>query len=105
MVVLTNIFKAPEQVGLCSERLGRITGFMEDAVGNGRLPMIQTLVARHGHVVYKQGFSAGETCLAEDAIFRIFSMTKPIASLALMMLYEEGKFQLGDPVSRSMCCN
>ncbi len=95
----------PEDLGLSSSRLARIGPFFEQAyVAAGRLPGVLTLVARRGQVaslacVGDRDLAAGRPVEA-DTIFRMYSMTKPITSVALMMLYEEGRFQLDDPVSR-----
>ena len=77
---------------------------MEAFVKDNQLPGIMTLVQRHGKVVHFGKFGlmdieAGKP-MQEDALFRIYSMTKPIVSVALMMLYEEGRFSLKDPVSK-----
>ena len=77
---------------------------MQQLVDDGRLAGVVTLLARHGKVVFadavgKQDLAAG-TPMARDTIFRIFSMTKPITGVAMMMLHEEGKWRLSDPVSR-----
>ena len=96
----------PESVGLSSERLERITTKIQQTIDDQRIAGAVTLVARHGKVVYfkSQGSLDREANkpMRTDAIFRICSMTKPITSLAVMMLYEEGKFkfQLEDPVSK-----
>ena len=91
-------------VGMCEGRLGRIHGRLRDYVEAGHAPGFVTLVARDGQVVHLEccGYRDVEARLPmrEDTIFRIYSMTKPITSVALMMLYERGKFQLHDPVSR-----
>ncbi len=93
----------PEDVGLSSARLKRIDTVMEDFVADNRLPGIITLIQRRDKVIHlgKYGLmdiEAGRP-IEEDAIFRIYSMTKPIISVALMMLYEEGRLSLQDPVS------
>jgi CubicO group peptidase (beta-lactamase class C family) len=94
----------PESVGLSSERLERITANIQQSIDDKRIAGAVTLVARHGKVVYfkPQGSLDREANkpMRSDAIFRICSMTKPITSLAVMMLYEEGKFLLEDPVSK-----
>lgn len=94
----------PEDVGMSSERLARISPIMEQFVKGNQMPGIMTLVQRKGKVVHlgKYGMmdiEAGKP-MQEDALFRIYSMTKPIVSVALMMLYEEGRFSLNDPVSK-----
>ena len=93
----------PESVGMHTQRLERITPIMQDFVKDNRLPGIMTLIQRHGKVVHLGKFGmmdieAGKP-VQEDALFRIFSMTKPIISVALMMLLEEGRLSLRDPVS------
>jgi len=94
---------SPEEVGMSAEGLARIGPAMEAYVDDGRLPGIVTMVARRGHVVHWSavGFrdlEAGDP-LAPDAILRVFSMTKPITSVAVMMLEEEGLIALDDPIS------
>ena len=94
----------PEDVGMSSVRLARISPLMEQFVKDNQMPGIMTLVQRKGKVVHlgKYGLmdiEAGKP-MQEDALFRIYSMTKPIVSVALMMLYEEGHFSLNDPVSK-----
>ena len=94
----------PTSLGLAPERLARIDGWMDELVSGGRLPGISVLVARRGRVAYRRctGLAdiAGHQPMADDTIVRIYSMTKPLTSVAVMMLYEEGRFQLDDPVSR-----
>lgn len=96
---------APEQAGFDPGRLDRITEHLnKNYVEPGKIAGCQTLVARHGHVAHFSTLGSADkeraTPLREDAIFRIYSMTKPITSVALMSLYEQGFFQLNDPVSR-----
>jgi len=94
----------PESVGLSSERLERIGTAVQHALDDKRIAGAVTLVVRHGHVAYykAQGMMDREAAkpMPPDALFRICSMTKPITSVAAMMLYEEGKFLLDDPVSK-----
>jgi CubicO group peptidase (beta-lactamase class C family) len=94
----------PEAVGLSAERLERIAGAVQRNIDDKRVAGAVTLVVRHGKVAwYKaQGMSDREASKAmpTDALFRICSMTKPITSVAVMMLYEEGRFLLDDPVSK-----
>ncbi|MEY2884120.1 MAG: hypothetical protein RL490_1844 [Pseudomonadota bacterium] len=92
-------------LGFSAERLARIDRFLDEKyVAPGRLPGTLTLVARHGDIAHLgvNGHAdvASGTKLAEDTIFRIYSMTKPITSVALLMLVEEGKIALEDPVHR-----
>ncbi len=94
----------PEQVGLSSERLNRLTATLKADVEKGAIPGGVVLVARHGRVALFEaiGVRNPETKapMTKDAIFRIYSMSKPITSVSAMMLFEEGKFSLADPVSR-----
>jgi CubicO group peptidase (beta-lactamase class C family) len=91
--------------GLASDRLERITDHLNrNYIESGKIVGCQVAVARHGHLAYSRclGLMDRErgTPMAEDAIFRIYSMSKPITSVALMTLYERGYFQLDDPVAR-----
>jgi CubicO group peptidase (beta-lactamase class C family) len=94
----------PESVGISTERLGRLHRGMQEIVARREAGGIVTLVARDGKVVdvHATGFQDVEskTSMRENTIFRIASMSKPITSVAIMMLYEEGKLRLNDPVSR-----
>jgi CubicO group peptidase (beta-lactamase class C family) len=94
----------PESVGLSSERLGRIAGAVQQTIDGKRIAGAVTLVIRHGQVAWfdAQGMADREAgkAMQKDALFRICSMTKPITSTAVMMLYEEGKFLLEDPISK-----
>lgn len=96
---------APEKAGFSPERLNRITQHLgRNYVEPGKITGCQTLVARHGHVAYfdSQGWADLERRkpVADDTIFRIYSMTKPITSIALMQLFEQGHFQLNDRIDR-----
>jgi CubicO group peptidase (beta-lactamase class C family) len=95
----------PESLGLCSTRLARIDRFLaEEYVEPGKLPCAMVLVARGGALAHLsvQGFADVERRqkLHDDTIFRIYSMTKPVTSVAFMMLVEEGKVALDDPVAK-----
>jgi CubicO group peptidase (beta-lactamase class C family) len=94
----------PEEVGMSAERLGRIRVAMQRYVDKGLVPGAVTLVARRGRVVYFDAVgyrdAQSKAPMTTDTIFRIASMTKPIASVALMMLYEEGHFLLSDPIAK-----
>jgi CubicO group peptidase (beta-lactamase class C family) len=94
----------PESVGLSSERLERISTVVQRNIDDKRIAGAVTLVVRRGHVAWfkAQGMMDREAAkpMPTDAMFRICSMTKPITSVAVMMLYEEGKFLLDDPVSK-----
>ncbi|MCY4402863.1 MAG: serine hydrolase [Candidatus Poribacteria bacterium] len=94
----------PEEVGMSAARLERIAPAMQRWVDNGKIPCALTMIAREGKLVHleKVGMQdvASEKPIDFDTIFRIYSMTKPITSVAVMMLYEEGHFQLNTPVSQ-----
>jgi CubicO group peptidase (beta-lactamase class C family) len=95
---------APEQVGMSAERLERISALGQRYVDEGKVAGIVTLVARHGRLVHvhtagTRDLNTGEPMM-RDTLFRIYSMSKPITAVAAMMLYEEGRFQLSDPVSK-----
>lgn len=94
----------PEDVGMSSERLARLDEVMQRYVDRNETAGVVTLVARRGKVVHFSALGSrdvgGGAAMTHDSIFRIASMTKPIASTALMMLYEEGRFQLRDPISK-----
>jgi CubicO group peptidase (beta-lactamase class C family) len=94
----------PEEVGFSTARLARIGAVMQRYVDEGKLAGMVTLVARRGAVVHFERFGlqdiAGGVPMALDTIFRIYSMTKPITCVALMMLYEQGLFHLNDPVTK-----
>ena len=95
---------SPEDVGMSSERLARISPLMEKFVKNNQLPGIMTLLQRKGKVMHFGRYGMmdieAKKPMQEDALFRIYSMTKPIVSVALMMLFEEGRLSLNDPVSQ-----
>jgi CubicO group peptidase (beta-lactamase class C family) len=91
--------------GLDAQRLERIGEHLErNYISNGKITGCQVSVARHGHLAYFKSFGQMDRerarPTADDTIYRIYSMTKPIVSVALMSLYERGYFQLNDPVSR-----
>jgi CubicO group peptidase (beta-lactamase class C family) len=94
----------PEEVGMSTERLSRLSRAMQELVDQGRLAGIVTMLVRHGKIAHFETFGHQEisssTPMAKDSIFRIYSMSKPITGVALMMLYEEGKFRLSDPVAK-----
>jgi len=94
----------PEDVGLSAPALARLARALEERVAAGHIPGAVALVARHGKVAFHQAFGrldpAADTPMPPDAIFRIYSMTKPIVSVAAMMLWEEGRFLLSDPIAK-----
>src|SRR5579863_903425 len=96
---------APKRAGFAPERINRITDHLNrNYIDSGKITGCQTLVARHGHVAYFKSFGQMDRerrkPTTDDTIYRLYSMTKPITSVALMSLYEQGHFQLNDPVSR-----
>src|ERR1700752_1418326 len=94
----------PEDAGFSPERLSRITQFFQSEVDKGTIPGAVLLVSRNGETVYRQGIGyqdrESKMPMKSDTIFRIFSMTKPIATVAVMMLAEEGKIDVMAPVAR-----
>ena len=93
-----------EKLGLSTERLTRINEYMERYVAEGKIAGFVTLVARHGEIAYldKYGYQdiASHTPIELDTIFRIYSMSKPITSVAFRMLFERGLVRLEDPLSK-----
>jgi CubicO group peptidase (beta-lactamase class C family) len=102
-IVLTPASR-PEDVGLSSERLGRIDTMVEDLVARREIPGAVVFIARDGGIAYHRAYGVRDTETGEPLrphdIFRIASQSKAITSLAVMMLWEEGRFLLDDPVSR-----
>ena len=100
---LTNATR-PEAVGFDSDRLKLLDDYMAKVVADGRVAGMTTLLARHGKVVefktYGKASMAAGTPMNKDAIFRIYSMTKPMTGVAMMILFEQGKWRLDDPVTR-----
>jgi len=94
----------PEKVGMSAERLTALTNGMKAIVDQGKLAGVVTMVARHGKVVHFEATGKRDIAAAEpmqkDTIFRIYSMSKPVTGVAMMMLFEEGKWQLNDPVAK-----
>jgi CubicO group peptidase (beta-lactamase class C family) len=95
---------APESVGVSAARLDRYEAFLQQEIAAGRIAGAVSLVARRGEVVHRAalGYSSlqDEAPMREDQIFQLMSMTKPIVSVAFMMLYEEGHFLLDEPVAK-----
>ena len=92
-----------ETLGFIPERLERLTAIMARQVEEKKAPGVSMLIARHGKIAYRQSVGAlrpGGPPMTDDAIFRIYSMTKPIVSVAAMMLVEEGRLLITDPVSK-----
>jgi CubicO group peptidase (beta-lactamase class C family) len=95
---------APAGLGLCPVRLQGMLSVLQDDINRGRLPGAVALVARRGKVALFESLGqqdpASGSVMTRDAIFRIYSMTKPVVSVAVMMLMEQGKLLLSDPVAR-----
>jgi CubicO group peptidase (beta-lactamase class C family) len=95
---------SPEKAGVSADRLARIDAMCDDAVKSGQIPGVVALVARHGKIVYFKAFgmadNAANRAMRPDDIFRIASQSKAITATAVMMLWEEAKFQLDDPISK-----
>ena len=95
---------SPEEVGMSSERLGRLDAAMQQAVESGELPGAVVLIAHDGQLVYAKSFGWQDRDrkipMRTDSIFRLYSMTKPVVSVAAMMLVEEGRLGLQEPVSK-----
>jgi CubicO group peptidase (beta-lactamase class C family) len=95
---------APAEAGMSAERLARIDMMCREAVQKGEAPGVVALVARKGKIIYYKAFGMADNetsrLLKRDDIFRIASQTKAITSTAVMMLWEEGKFGLDDPISK-----
>ena len=94
----------PAEVGISPERLERLDAGMQKMVDDGQLAGVVTMLARHGKVAFvdvagMQNIGTGAP-MRRDSIFRIYSMSKPITGVAMMMLFEEGKWRLNDPVSK-----
>ena len=98
------ISASPESVGMSMERLNRIDVLCRESVKDGDVPGIVALVARKGKIVFYEAYGMADNQsnrkMKKDDIFRIASQTKAITSTAVMMLWEEGKFRLDDPVSK-----
>jgi len=94
----------PIRLGLCPTRLERVTQWLNQQVDGGRLAGAGALIGRRGEVGYFE--TAGhadlesKTPFARNTLARIFSMTKPVTTVAAMMLYEQGAFQLDDPIAK-----
>lgn len=95
---------APAAVGFSPERLARLDALLDGEVRQNRIAGAVVLVARHGKVAYLAAAGSADVSrripMRTDSIFRLYSMTKPISAVALMMLYEEGRFQLSDPLGK-----
>ena len=96
----------PEEVGFSSQRLEKIGQAFKKEIDEGKIPGAVIMIARKGKVAYHESFGYQDKVIeapkpmAKDTIFRIYSMTKPLASVAVMILMEDGRLQLTDPVSK-----
>jgi CubicO group peptidase (beta-lactamase class C family) len=94
----------PEEVGLSSERLGRLTQMLRTNIDAGEIPGAVLLIARRGKIAYFESLGLldpqAKTPMHKDAIFRIYSMSKPITTVAAMMLFEDARFALNEPVGK-----
>jgi CubicO group peptidase (beta-lactamase class C family) len=92
----------PEEVGLSQAALGRLSAALNQRIASGHIPGAVALIARHGKVAYHESFGrqdpASDKPMGTDAIFRIYSMTKAIVSVGVMMLWEEGRLLLDTPI-------
>ncbi len=95
---------SPESVGFSSQRLNRVNKMMQGYIDDGKLASGLTMIARHGETFHFEPYGVLDlesgVPVERDTLFRIYSMTKPITSAAVMMLYEEGYFSLDDPVGK-----
>lgn len=96
--------QAPEKVGISAERLARVETLINEKIAEKRIPGAVVFAARHGQVVMDKAFGMNDVeakkAMKKNDIFRMMSMSKAITSIAVMMLYEEGRFNLDDPISK-----
>lgn len=95
---------SPHEVGMSADRLARLSERLKERIAAGHIPGASAIIVRNNKIAYQEAFgvrdpSAGDK-MQTDSLFRIYSMTKAIVSVALMMLWEEGKFLLNEPVSK-----
>ncbi len=97
-------FAEPGTLGLLPDRIARLQSVLQDEITRERLPGAVVMIARHGKIALLQSLGwqdpATRTPMQTDSVFRIYSMTKPITSVAIMMLYEQGRLLLTDPVGK-----
>ena len=95
---------APEAAGFSSQRLQKLDASMQSLTDSKQIAGIVTLAARHGKIVHWKSFGMQDLAsgrpMPKDAIFRIYSMTKPVIGVAMMILHEEGQWQPGDPIAK-----
>jgi CubicO group peptidase (beta-lactamase class C family) len=103
-VAETLSYAKPEEVGFSSERLGRVTEMLRTNIAAGEIPGAVLVIARHGKIAYFESLGLldpqTKTPMHKDAIFRIYSMSKPITTVAAMMLFEEARLTLNEPVGK-----
>ncbi len=94
----------PESVGFSTERLERLHTLMQDAVDHQQVAGVVTILARHGKIVDYRAYGMrdieSKTAMTKDTIFRDYSMTKPVTAVAMMLLYEQGKWLPSDPIAK-----
>jgi len=94
----------PDALGFDASRLARLDTYMAKAVADGRVAGMITLLARHGQIVAEKTYGVKSLAtgapMTRDTIFRLYSMSKPITGVAMMLLFEEGKWRLDDPITR-----
>ncbi len=94
----------PEALGFDSQRLAKLDAYMGEAVADGRVAGMSTLLARHGQIVSQKIYGVRSLAtgapMTRDTIFRLYSMSKPITGVAMMMLFEDGRWQLDDPITK-----
>jgi CubicO group peptidase (beta-lactamase class C family) len=99
-----SLASSPEALGFDAPRLAKLDAYMTKAVADGRVAGMITLLARHGQIVAEKSYGyrnlATQAPMSRDTIFRLYSMSKPITGVAMMMLFEEGRWRLDDPVTR-----
>ena len=97
-------YAKPEEVGFSSERLGRVTEMLRTNIAEGEIPGAVLLIARHGKIAYFESLGLldpqAKIPMSKDAIFRIYSMSKPITTVAAMMLFEDARLALSEPVGK-----
>src|SRR5690606_39669923 len=95
---------SPSSQGMSPERLARIDAMLKNAVDQGNIPGVVALIARNGKILFHNAYGMADNTskkeLKKDAIFRIASQSKAITATAVMMLWEEGKFKLDDPINK-----
>jgi CubicO group peptidase (beta-lactamase class C family) len=97
-------YAKPEEVGFSSERLGRVTETLRTNIAAGEIPGAVLLIARHGKIAYFESLGLldpqAKIPMSKDAVFRIYSMSKPITTVAAMMLFEDARLALSEPVGK-----